>query len=354
MAMRSLLERVLAICEVIQATLLAIGACAAPALAADKIAVGVGGSVGDTPLYIAEAKGYFKQLGLEVTIFQLDSGAKVIAPLGTGELDVGSGALSVAFYNAVARGISFKVVADRGHTAPGYNLYQTIFIRKDLIDSGQFKSLADLKGRRMGFAASGVASLSVLNEATKLGGITFDDVEKVFMPFPQMIAAFENKAIDGTIYIEPQATIMIKRGIGVRFLDTESFYPGQQISVIFYSDKFANERAGVAQRFAKAWLMAVRDYNDALAGGRLIASGAEPIVDIVANAFNLKPELVRDIYSHAVSPEGKVNVTALQKDLDFFVGKGWVPATVELSTIVDTTFVAKANAELGPYERKTN
>ena len=322
--------------------------------AADKVGVGIGGSVGDTPLHIAEAKGYFRQLGLDVTLIGLDSGAKVIAPLGTGELDAGSGALSVAFYNAVARGISFKVVADRGHTEPGFYLYQTIFIRRDLIDSGEFKSVADLKGRKMGFAASGVASLSVLNEAAKLGGISFEDIEKVFMPFPQMIAAFQNKAIDGSIYIEPQATIMVKRGMGVRFKDTESFYPGQQISVIFFSDRFATERRDVASRFTKAWLMAVRDYNDGLADGRLIAPGAEPIVDIVAKTFNLAPDLVREIYSHAVSPGGQVNVAALQKDLDFFVGKGWVPAAVKLAAIVDMSFVDRANTELGPYQRKAN
>ena len=59
----------------------------------------------------------------------------------------GSGALSVGFWNALVRGIKFRIVADRGHAQPGY-LYQTVFMRKDLIDSGQFKSLKDLKGRR--------------------------------------------------------------------------------------------------------------------------------------------------------------------------------------------------------------
>ena len=325
-----------------------------PAEAADKVQVGTGGSAGDAPFYIAEARGYFKAADLDVTVLVLDSGAKVIAPLGTGELDAGSGALSVAFYNAIARGIRFRIVADRGHTEPGFHLYQTIFIRRDLIDSGRFKSLADLKGARFGFAASGVASLSVLNEAARLGGLQFEDVTTVFMPFPQMIAAFENKAIDGAIYIEPQATLMVKRGMGVRFMGTESFYPGQQISVIFFSDKFATERAAVAQRFIKAWLKAVRDYNDALDGGRLVAKGAEPVVDIVAQNFNLKPDIVRDMYSHAVSPTGAINKAALQKDLDFFVSKGWVTSPPRLDDIIDMSFAAKANADLGPYTKQAN
>ena len=83
----------------------------AAAQAADKVAVGTGGSVSDAPFYIAYDKGFFKDEGLDVDLIVLDSGAKVIAPLGTGELDVGSGALSVGFWNALVRGIKFRIVA---------------------------------------------------------------------------------------------------------------------------------------------------------------------------------------------------------------------------------------------------
>src|SRR5262249_11632953 len=96
----------------------------AAALAADKVKVGTGGSASDAPFYIAQDKGFFKDEGLDVDLIVLDSGAKVIAPLGTGELDVGSGALSVGFWNAMLRGVKFRIVADRGHVEKGY-LYQT-------------------------------------------------------------------------------------------------------------------------------------------------------------------------------------------------------------------------------------
>src|SRR5207245_9875450 len=129
-------------------------------------------------------------------------------------------------------------LAECGHTENGY-LYQSVFMRKDLVDSGKFKSLADLKGMRMGFAAQGVTSLSLLNEAAKFAGIKFDDVTPVYLSFPQQIAALQNKALDGTLLIEPQATVTFNGGYGVRFMATNEFYPYQQISVIFFSDKFA-------------------------------------------------------------------------------------------------------------------
>jgi NitT/TauT family transport system substrate-binding protein len=323
------------------------------AQAADKVAVGTGGSASDAPFYIAHDKGFFKDEGLDVDLIVLDSGAKVIAPLGTGELDVGSGALSVGFWNALVRGVKFRIVADRGHAEPGY-LYQTVFMRKDLVDSGEFKSLADLKGKRMGFAAQGVTSLSLLNEAAKFAGIKFEDVTPVYLSFPQQIAALQNKALDGTLLIEPQATVAVNAGYGVRFMDTNVFYPHQQISVIFYSDKFAKERKDVADRFMRAWLRGARVYNDAIKDGKLARPGADEVVATIAKSFSMNSALVREMYSQAVDVDGAVNGAGIQKDLDFFQKQGWVTGQIKASDVIDMSFAKAASAALGPYQHKNH
>ena len=321
---------------------------ASGALATDKVMVGTGGSASDAPFYIAYDKGIFRDEGLDVDLIVLDSGAKVIAPLGTGELDVGSGALSVGFWNALVRGVKFRIVADRGHAQPGY-LYQTVFMRKDLVDSGVFKSLKDLAGKRMGFAAQGVTSLSLLDEAAKFAGIKFEDVIPVYLSFPQQIAALQNRALDGSLLIEPQATIAANPGYGVRFMDTNEFYPWQQISVIFYSDKFARARPAVAQKFMRAWLRGVRTYNDALKDGKIARSGADEVVATIAKSFNMDPALVRQMYSQAVQVDGAVNAAGIQKDLDFFMQQHWGTGAIKASDIIDMSFAQTASAQLGPY-----
>jgi NitT/TauT family transport system substrate-binding protein len=323
---------------------------AAPARATDKVAVGTGGSASDAPFYIAYDRGFFKGEGLDVDLIVLDSGAKVIAPLGTGELDVGSGALSVGFWNALVRGVKFRIVADRGHAEPGY-LYQTVFMRKDLIDSGEFKSLKDLKGKRMGFAAQGVTSLSLLNEAAKFAGLRFEDITPVYLSFPQQIAALQNKALDGSLLIEPQATVAVNAGYGVRFMDTNEFYPYQQISVIFYSEKFAVQRKNVADKFMRAWLRGVRTYNDAIKDGKIAGTGADQVVEVMAKSFSMSPALVREMYSQAVHVDGTVNAAGIQKDLDFFRQQGWVTGQIKASDVFDMSFAEKASATLGAYRR---
>ena len=65
--------------------------------AADKVSIGLGGTAADTSFRLADDRGFFKEAGIEPNMIVLDSGAKQIAPFGTGEIDVGSGALSVGF-----------------------------------------------------------------------------------------------------------------------------------------------------------------------------------------------------------------------------------------------------------------
>lgn len=324
---------------------------ALPARAADHVDIGIGKSSSDAPWFVAQDLGFFKDEGLDVNLINLDSGAKVIAPLSKGQLDVGSGALSVGFYNAIAQGIKLHIVADRGHVSKD-TLYQTIFIRKDLIDSGAFKTLKDLKGKKIAFAAPGVTALSLANETAKKAGIKFEDIIPVYMSFPQQFVALRNKAIDGSFMVEPQATEAEAGGFGVRFMNTQEVYPDEQVTVIFYSDKFVKERPAVAEKLMRAWIRTIRVYNDALKGGKLVGPGSDRIVQTIVKNYHMEPKLVRAMYAPAVDPNGAVNVASIQKDLSFFQQRGWVPKSVSLNDVVDTSFAQKAAASLGPYNHK--
>jgi NitT/TauT family transport system substrate-binding protein len=66
------------------------------------------------PIFIADKKGYFREEGLEVKVVNFRSAADMVAPLGAGQLEAGAGSASAGLYNAVARGIRIKIVADKG------------------------------------------------------------------------------------------------------------------------------------------------------------------------------------------------------------------------------------------------
>src|SRR6202049_3468492 len=113
-------------------------------LGAQELAIGTTGASSDAPFFIADKKGYFAAEGLKVQIIPFDSAAKMIPSLGTGELDVGSGATSAGLYNAAKRGVAIKIVADKARNAKGYG-FQSILVRKELADSGKVRGLKDFQ-----------------------------------------------------------------------------------------------------------------------------------------------------------------------------------------------------------------
>jgi hypothetical protein len=65
----------------------AIFAPAVARAAVTKVTLGIVNTVSDAPYFIADARGYFKDEGLDVDIASFPSGAKMIASLSTGDLD---------------------------------------------------------------------------------------------------------------------------------------------------------------------------------------------------------------------------------------------------------------------------
>jgi len=316
------------------------------------VQIGVVNASSDAGFFIADKRGYFREEGLSVVFTPFNSAAKMVAPLGAGQLDVGGGSPSAGLYNAVARGINIKIVADKASTPPGYG-FQPLLVRKDLIDSGRFKSLKDLKGMKIAGSAPGSASTSTLNEILKKAGLKTADVERIFMGFPQHVMALQNKAVDAALTTEPSATKAVQSGAAVKVIGDDEAYPNHQLAVVLYAGSFIRDKPEVARRFMRAYLRGVRDYNDALKDGRLIGPGSDAIIDIlIANTSTKDALTYRTIRASACNPNGNVNEASLNKDLQFFKDEGLIQGQVNMSQVVDHSFIAAALKDLGPYQPK--
>ena len=317
-----------------------------------SVRVGIVNASSDAGFYIADKKGYFREEGLSVTFTPFDSAAKMVAPLGAGQLEVGGGSASAGLYNAVARGINIKIVADKGSTPPGYG-FQPLLVRKDLVDSGRYKSLKDLKGMKIAGSAPGSASTSTLNEALKKAGLKYTEVERVFMGFPQHVLALQNKAIDAAMTTEPSATKAVQSGAAVRVMGDDEIYPYHQLAVVLYSGDFVKTNPDAAKRFMRAYLRAVRDYNDALKDGKLAGPNAEGIIATLTEYTSVKDRAVyRSISTHGCNPNGRVHEPSLRNDLQFFKDERQIEGKVSVEDALDNSFVEAVLKELGPYQPK--
>lgn len=337
---------------------LAAGALAAafiaagPASAADKVRVGINNVISDVVFHLAQERGFFKEQGLEVELVTFDSGPKMIAPLGAGQIDVGAGASSAGLYNAAARGIDIKVVADKGSTPKGYD-YMPLMVRKDLVDRGKVKTVADLKGLKVGAVGPGAATNAKLAHILGTAGLTYKDVNNNYIGYPQQIAAFTTGAIDAAITTEPSATQAVDNNVAVRFV--VDGYPNQQVAVLLYGGDFIAKRRDVAQRFMNAYVKSARVFSDATAGGRFDGKGADEVVKTIMRTTGLKDaDLFKKMIPNGIDPDGKVDTASMAADLKFFSENGYLEKPAKVEDVVDPSFAIAAVKVLGPYKAAQN
>lgn len=313
-----------------------------------KLKVGSLGVLADAGNFVAYKKGYFKEEGIDVEFVVFDSGAKQIAPLGTGEIDVGRGAISAGLFNAISRGIALKMVAESGAiSTPPTKAYQALVVRKDLYDAGTVRDYKDLKGKKIGVPAQGLNVEASVARALERGGLTLKDAEVIYMGMPDMQAALSGKSLDVALTAEPFVSAAEDRGIGVRWKGDEEIYPGHLVSMVMYSPIFAQNRPEVAKRFAVAYLRGVRDYYDAFFKNK----NKKEVVAILAEMTNIKDQAVYDkMAPQHVNPDGYINAKSVAEDQDFFLATGQIKEKVDLGKVIDNQYMDYAVQILGKYK----
>jgi len=250
----------------------------------------------------------------------------------------------------VARGIDIRIVADKSSTPPGRGS-NYLFVRTDLVQSGRFKTLADLKGMKIARSAPGSSATMVFDKLLAMAGLQMADIERVYMSFPEQAVALQNKAVDAAMPAEPSAYQAEKLGAAVRIMGDDQIYPYHQLATVFYSGQFIESKPEAARKFMRAYLRGVRDYNDAVVDGKLEGPKGEAVIAILTEDSLVKdPDIYRAIVAIACDPDGRVNVDSLKEDLDIFRSEGLIEGKVAVEQALDTSFAEAAVKELGPYQ----
>ena len=139
------------------------------------------GGIGSAGRFIAQERGYYAEEGIVVEEIPFDTSTTMLPALAAGQIDVATGGIAAGLFNAIAQGIPVRIVLDVW-TAGAGNESGGLLVRKDLIDSGQVRTLADLRGRRIGITSHGHATEFALDLALQREGLSMDDVERRCCP----------------------------------------------------------------------------------------------------------------------------------------------------------------------------
>ncbi|NPV55358.1 MAG: ABC transporter substrate-binding protein [Anaerolineae bacterium] len=164
--------------------------------------------------------------------------------------DVGGVAIVASLWNGWASGSDLRIIAPSA-LEPFTNSPTIFLVRKDLIDDGTIKTIADLKGKTVAVAGGpGSGSEYLAAKALERGGVTIFDVTMLNIGNADMPVAFENKSIDAGLLGSPYAENVVDGGFATAF--EKDITPGLMTVTFVGSGKFINERSEVAQRFVLA------------------------------------------------------------------------------------------------------
>jgi NitT/TauT family transport system substrate-binding protein len=326
----------------------AVAACptasVAQALERKKVTIAVGGKnlLYYLPLTIAEQRKYFEQEGLDVSIVDFAGGAKALQAVVGGSADVVSGAFEHNV-NMLAKGQPMRAFVLQGR-APQIVLAVSTKTMPD------YKTVADLKGKKIGVSAPGSSTNIMANYVLAKAGLKPSDVSFVGVGASQgAVAALRAGQIDALSNLDPVITILA-RSNDIRIVadtrdvaEADKVFGGPMPAATLYSPvSFIEKNPNTVQALTNAIVRANKWIQQA---------GPSDIVKSVPENYLLGDRAVYiDAFmkaQKALSPDGVIPdqgaataLRALQSVDDKMKG-----VKLDLKSVYTNEFVRKANAK---------
>lgn len=224
---------------------------------AQTVTVQIVRSIAQAPYYLAVSKGYFAKEGIKIQSGDVRSALDTVAPMASGQLDVGIGAATAGFYNAAHRGFDLRVVASMGVQGP--LMATQPLIRKALWDNGTVRSGKDYRGHKIAINAPGDITEYFLTLMAKKYNMSLKDMNVVPLGFAEQLVAFKNGAIDAGFLPEPLSTSVQMAGDAVLDKPDAGSGAGTITTFVFFSTQFMHDRPKVALAFLRALIRGARD-----------------------------------------------------------------------------------------------
>src|SRR3954464_9498524 len=245
------------------ACVLVLGALAAPA-AAEPRTVRVGWcaktvSSAAAPFAIAQKLGWFEKAGIQVELVPLPGSTDCVKLVATRDVQISLPSMEPL---AIIRPQGVK--AKFFYTAYQGNIYG-IAVPAD----SPVKTMADLKGKRIGVTSMASAGVVLARALAKQAGLDPDkDISIVVAgESAQTAALLRSGQVDALSQFDTQYALTINAGAKLRFLDTSDIAKFPSNGLIALEERLANNRAeavALAQGYAKGTVFAIANPEAAI------------------------------------------------------------------------------------------
>lgn len=301
-----------------------------PAVAADKVRVGVFPVSSALPYFVALDRGYFAERNIETEAVRLMGGPAIVGAMFTGDIDAAANLVTIEGMNANTRRagiLSFIAI-----NAQNKEFKMEQFVARSGLD---VDSLADLAGEREEplkvMSAPGPANMVAARAVLSAVGLTErEDYRMTELAMNLHVDAMKAGTFDLGYTLEPTATVMVNAGAAtsVEAGVIASYILGREEAKAFaagaaLTGTFIEARPDVAERYAAAWRRALADIESDPTTRELLKGNTFTPPD-VAMTMPMPQFLMVD----QLSGEDRADFQAL---IDFATENGVLDETVETS-----------------------
>ena len=212
-----------------------------------KIVVGLSSvNVAFLPVYVTEAKGFFKDEGLDVLLVLFNAGATNLQALIGGDIHM-MGSAFVETIGGRAAGVDIKNFWGVCNIMP-FQLYS----------QADFKSMKQAKGKR--FAISRFGSLTDFLTRATLRHFGVDSKEVTILQIgstPARFAALSAKAVDASIVWFPVTEIAKSQGYN-KLLDLKEIFPEWPYETFAAKESYLSKERDQVSKFLRAYQRGVK------------------------------------------------------------------------------------------------
>ncbi len=318
--------------------------CLSPARAADPLRLGLLHTLSPAPFYIAQERGYFRDVGIDLTFRFFDAAQPIAAAAVSGDIDVGVTALTGGLFNLAEKG-TLKVIGGALHEEKGYE-GSAIVVSNAAFDAG-LTDVGKLPGHSFAITQYGSSFHYMVGRIAEARG--FDIKTITLRPVQQvsnMVAAVATGQVDATIAIASMAKPLVNSHQAHIIAWAGDIVP-YQITAVFTTPAMIASKPDLLKRPAAAYQRGVGDYREAFL--RLGPDG-KPIADAKTEA--VIPLLEKYVFTGDPSARQKIldgvgyydaggalDVKDVLAQIAWFREQGLVKGDADPASMIDTQFL---------------
>lgn len=306
----------------------AFGAClvllaALPAHAADLVRVGrAANGFSYAPIEIGNEAGIYRKLGLDVTITTFSGAAKLDQAMIGGATDVAlTGATDIAY-------------SVKGAPTRTVGAIVTHPVNMAIIAGNNIKTVADLKGKKIGISQAGTLTSWMAEELSRSQGWGPHGVQMVAVGgvLPAMMAALVTGQVDAVASHSSLGLILQEKHRGRTLITVQQYAPGFPTLTIESSTDMIKNHPDVLRRFLKGWYQSVTYILSHKA--QAVAAGTK-ITGLDAKLMAVHYENTRSMWSR----DGRLTPAQLKRLAQAVVDMGVLKTEPNLAPYYDPRFL---------------